>query len=309
MSAQRNRWKTIREILFYPWIILLFIGTLLLTSILLNQTNVIILATSAFLISLFSGVLGGIVAKRLDIITEEKLIIARGNSAYSSLQLLLSSVISLERRVRLYLQRYNDKEYNKRINPEVINTYFEEIVEECVKLEEKVINSIEDWTDILPNIEIMSVLNLIRELKIEFNDESAHLEQVNNGLREIKNKSEEEIRELNKGRIEITEELSRIKKELLKKSAQIGIPSISESLIAGDDFFPITGSNVVNPESGSKLMENSERKNSIEDDQILPTVKPLVKRTVKPVVKESGKKIQKRKYKEDIFAIFRDGNR
>lgn len=302
MSSQRNRWKTFREILFYPWIILLFIGTLLLTSILLNQTNVILIATSAFLVSLFSGVLGGIVVKRLDIITEEKLIIARGNSACRSLQLLLSSVISLERRVRLYLQRYNNQEYNKRINSEVINTYFEEVVEECVSLEEKVINLIEYWTDILPNVEIKSDLNLIKEMKIEYYDKSAQLEQVNKELREIKNKSDEEISELNKGRINITEELSRIKKELLKKSAQIGAPSISESLIAGDIFIPTTESNLVNPESGSKLIDgNRERKYSIEDDKVLPKVKPSAK--------VPGRHIQKRKYKEDIFAIFRDGNR
>jgi hypothetical protein len=299
MSSQRNRWKTLREILFYPWIILLFIGTLLLTSILLNQTNVILIATSAFLISLFSGVLGGIVAKRLDTITEEKLIIAKGNSAYSSLQLLLSSVISLERRVRLYRQRYIDKEYNKKINPEVINTYFEEVIDECVSLEEKVINSIEDWTDILPNVEIMSVLYIIRELKIEFNAESAHLEHVNNELKEIKNKSMDEMSELNKGRIYITEELSRIRKELLKKSAQIGVPSISESLIAGENFVPTTGSNVVNPESGSKLIDGkNERKYPIEDDQVLPPKKTTVK-------KPDGQ-IQKRKYKKDPFSIFRD---
>jgi hypothetical protein len=173
------------------------------------------------------------------------------------------------------------------------------VIDECVNLEEKVINSIEDWTDILPNVEIMSVLYIIRELKIEFNAESAHLELVNNELREIKNKSMDEMSELNKGRIYITEELSRIRKELLKKSAQIGVPSISESLIAGENFVPTTGSNVVNPESGLKLIDGkSERNNPIEDDQVLPPKKTTVK-------KPDGQ-IRKRKYKKDPFSIFRD---
>jgi len=302
MSPQRNRLKTIREILFYPWIFLLFIGTLVITSIMLNQTNSIVIATSAFLVSLFSGVLGGIVVKRLSMITEEKLITAKGNSAYSSLQLILSNVISLERRVRLYLQRYNNIEYSKKINPEVINTYFEEVIEECVKLEEKLINSIEYWTDVLPDVDIKPVLNLIRELKIEFNEKSAHLEQVINELRDTKNKSKEEISELNKGRMEITEDLLRMKKELQKKSAQIGIPSISESLIAGDNFYPTIESNPVNPESGSRKKNgNIEEKNAVEDEEIVPKVNTPAR--------VPGRQTGKRKYKEDIFAIFRDGNR
>ena len=303
MSPQRNRWKKIREILFYPWIILLFIGTLLLTTMLLNQTNVVLMATSAFLISLFSGVLGAIVVKRLDSITEENLIVARGNSAYRSMQLLLNSVISLERRVRLYLQRFNNKEYNKRITPEVINTYFEEVVEECVDLEEKVINSIEYWADIVPDVEIKPVLNHIREMKIEFYEKSAQLDQVNDELRKTKNKSDKEIRELTIGRIDITEELSRIKKELLKSSSQIGVPLISDSLIAGDNSFPLTESILADPESGSKLIEEDRERNIIskEQDKVLTIVETHPK--------VPGRPTRKRKYKEDIFAIFRDGNR
>ena len=298
MTPLRNRWKAFGVIIFDPWIILLLLCTFLLTSILLNITNVILVATVTFLVSLFSGVLGGIIARRWDDITQEKEIMARGKSANRSLQLLLSSLISIERRVRLYLQRYNDEEYNKKIYPEVIKTYFEEVIEECASLEENVINSIEDWTDILPNVEIKTVLNFIRDLKSKYNDASAQLEQVNIDLREIRNKSEEEISELNKRRIDITEELSRIKKELRKKSAQIGVPSISESLIAGEEFFPITVSNIINPESGSKLINrDSERKNSIEDSQILPELKPTGK--------TSGRQIQKEKDIEDPFAMFR----
>lgn len=302
MSPQKTRWKTIREVLFYPWIILLFIGTLLLTSILVDQSNVIVIAVSAFLVSLFSGVLGGIVVKRLDVITEEKLIASRGSSAYSSLQLLLSNVISMERRVQQYYHRINDKEYSKRINPEVINTYLEEVIGECIRLEEKVIDSMDYWTDVIPEVEIKPVLHLIRELKIEFNEESARLEQVNQDLKETRNKSKDEINGLNLGKQVIMEDLARLKKELLKKSAQIGVPAISESLISGENFTPTTTSKAVHPEPAAKPVEAVvEEKKSEETEKESPKKKPPAK--------AATRQPRKRKYKEDIFAIFRDGNR
>ena len=288
--------------MFYPWIILLFIGTLLLTSILVDQSNVIVIAVSAFLVSLFSGVLGGIVVKRLDVITEEKLINAKGNSAYSSLQLLLSSVISLERRVQQYYHRVNDREYSKRINPEVINTYLEEVIGECVHLEEKVIDAMDYWTDVVPEAEIKPVLHLIRELKIEFNEESARLEQVNQDLKESRNKNRDEINGLTLGKQVIMEDLTRLKKELLKKSAQIGVPAISESLIAGENFTPTTVSKTVAPEPVVKPVEAV-----VEQDKPEETEKSSPRE--KPPAKAATRQPRKRKYKEDIFAIFRDGNR
>jgi hypothetical protein len=186
-----------------------------------------------FLVSLFSGVLGGIVAKRWDDLTEEKVIVARAKSANRSLQLLLSSVIALERRVRLYIQRHNDAEHKSQITSEVVKTYLEEIVEASLGLEEEVINSIEDWKDILPDLEINTVLNLIRELNGNYKDSLTQLEQVNAALQETKDKSEADVNKLKEEKNEIKKELSRIQKELSEKSFQVGVPSIGGSLIGG----------------------------------------------------------------------------
>lgn len=233
MISLKERWKAFGTIIFDPWIILLLISTVLLSVVLIRQSDVIIISILTFLVALFSGVLGGIVAKRWDDLTEEKVIVARAKAANRSLQLLLGSVIALERRVRLYIQRNSDTSNKSKITEEVIKTYLEEIVVDSVALEEKVINSIEDWTDILPNLEVKTVLNLIRELNGNYSSTLSQLEQVNTALQETKDRSDANVKKLEEEKSEIQKELSRIRKELREKSLQVGVPTISGSLITG----------------------------------------------------------------------------
>jgi len=233
MLTLKERWKAFGIIIIDPWVIFLLTCTILLAIVLIRQTDAIIITIFTFLVSVFSGVLGGIVSKRWDDLTEEKVIVARAKSAHRSLELLLSSVITLERRVRLYIERHNDPKHKEQITPEVVRTYLEEIVEDSVGLEEKVINSIEDWKDIIPNFQFTTVLNLIRELNGNYNNTLTQLDQVNTSLKETKDKSEEEVNRLEKEKNEINKELSRIQKELWEKSIQVGVPTISGSIITG----------------------------------------------------------------------------
>lgn len=242
MTSLKERWKAFGTTLLDPWIIILFICTVFLSIVLIRQSDVVIISILTFLVSLFSGVLGGIVAKRWDDLTEEKVIVARAKSANRSLQLLLSSVIALEKRVRLYIHRHNDSSYKRQITPEVVKTYLEEIIEDSLGLEEKVINSIEDWKDILPNLEVKTVINLIRELNGNYTNTLAQLEQVNLSLQETKDKSEADVKRLNEEKSEIKKELFRIQRELQEKSIQFGVPSISGSLITGSSTLFSTSS-------------------------------------------------------------------
>ena len=237
MSPLKNRWKAFGTIIFDPMVISLLICTIGLSAVLILQTDLVIIAIFTFLVSLFSSVLGGIIAKRWDDLTEEKVIVARAKSAHRSLELLLSSVITLERRVRQYSERHTSLKYKEQITPEVIKTYLEEIVEDCVGLEEKVINSMEDWKDILPNLEVKTVLNLIRELNGNYDIAQTQLADVNASLKETKDKSEEEVNKLVKEKKELSKELSRIQKELREKSILVGVPTISGSLISGSTDF------------------------------------------------------------------------
>lgn len=235
-----DKWKAFFAMIFDPWVILLLLSTLFLALVLVKQTDILIVSAFTFLVSIFSGLLGGVIAKRWDDFTEEKLIETRGKSANRSLQLLLSTVISMERRVRVYLQRLTDKEYKKQITAEVTKTYFEEIIEESLGLEEKVINSIEDWTDIIPTSEVKTVIKYITELKINYSETLQKLEQVKNTLQETNNYSQANLENLKEQANSLAKELTRIKKEMMEKSIQIGVPTISGSLLTGSADSPLS---------------------------------------------------------------------
>lgn len=290
MTPLKERWKAFGTTLFDPWIIILVICTYFLSTVLIRQSDVIIISTFTFLVSLSSGILGGIVAKRWDDQTEEKIIVARAKSANRSLQLLLSSAIALERRVRLYIQRYNNSSYKKKITSEVIKTYLEEIVEDSLSLEEKVINCIEDWKDILPDLDIKPVINLIRELNGNYASALAQLEQVNLSLQETKDKSEAgeaNIKKLSEEKNEIRNKLLHIEKDLREQSSQFGVPSISGSLITGSsDTFLSSPSKII----GSALnLEYEIVDNILTPTTLFPTPKNVVTIATPSVSKKNKK--------------------
>lgn len=242
MTPLKDRWKAFGITIFDPWIIILAISSVSLSIVLIRQSDVVNIAVYTLLVALSSGVLGGILAKRWDDITEEKVIVTRAKSANRSLQLLLSNVIALEKRARLYNQRHNDLEHKEQVTSEVIKTYLEEVVEGCLSLEEQVIKSIEDWTDIDPTLEIKTVLGLIGELNGNYSNALAQLGQVNSALQETKDKkdkSETEINKLKEEKSQIQKDLARIQSELQARSRQVGIPAIGGSLITGSGG-PIT---------------------------------------------------------------------
>jgi hypothetical protein len=276
----KDRWKAFGAIIFDPWALLLILSNIFLANKLVSQSDVIVVTTLTFFVALFSGILGGIVAKRWDDVTEEKVIVTRGKSAYRSLQLLFNRLIYLEKRVLIYLHRFNDEKNKKQITPEVLKTYFEEVIDECLSLEENVINSIEDWTDILPNAEIKAVINLIRDLKINYSDAVTKLELVNMELRETKDKSDDQINKLTNEKRKITDELIRIKKEVRDKSTQVGIPEISGSLITGSNYITQYLDNLQSDfaQSLSKPFEGTILLDMREADKFLLTPKDLAGR-------------------------------
>lgn len=233
MSSLKERWKIFGVVLLDPLIIFFFISTVFLSVVLVNQNNLIVTTVLTLIVSLSSGTLGGLISKRWDDLAEEKVIVTRAKSAHRGLELLLNSIIAVERRTRLYARRHSDEKMEGRITAEVIKTYFEETVERCLDLEEKVVSSIEDWTDILPNMEFKTALKEMRTLNSSRNDAILELEEINKALQEKENKSTEEIEKLVKEKKELGNQIAQIQKELTEKSLRVGVPLIGTSIISG----------------------------------------------------------------------------
>lgn len=224
MTPLRDRWRAFWAIILDPLSVGLLISTAFLAIVLVFQTDRIIVATLTFLVAVFSGVLGGVLGKKWDDLTGERIIVARGKSAIRSLKLLLGSAVALERRVRQYLGEYLAENEKKNASPEIATTHFKEIVDRCVLLEEGILSSIESWTDITPEGDIKTQIGVISELTRKVDNLTRDLDTLGSELQETKGKTEKEMETLRAEKKQKEKELSELRRELTGSSIRFGLP-------------------------------------------------------------------------------------
>jgi hypothetical protein len=244
MKMIKSKWSAFFSIVFDPWILLAFSATAVLFYLLLNQSDRLLIALLTVLVSIASGIIGGIVTKKWDEVTGEAVLVARGKAAIRSLKLLLANTVSLERRVRLYLSRYN-RARKDRAKSDLVPTYLEDVIERCGILEEEVLSSIENWTDIIPEADVRTQIGLISDLKIRVDVLSQEAKALASELVESKGRSEKEIEALKVEKAQKGAELAKARRELAGRTLDIGAPLSSGS------YQPGGGSIIVSPSSFS----------------------------------------------------------
>src|SRR5258706_2720185 len=104
----KQRWGTFLSILFDPWVLILTGATLLLFFVSSNRTagsDPALIAILNVLLTLSSGLLGGIVAKYWLDVSETTVLVARGKTAIRSLKLLLNNIDAFEKTADHYIKR------------------------------------------------------------------------------------------------------------------------------------------------------------------------------------------------------------
>jgi DNA repair exonuclease SbcCD ATPase subunit len=163
--------------------------------------------------SLSAGLLGGNVRQKWHAKAEKEVLVARGKSAIRNLRLLLNSVRALEARVIKYMEslpQIGQKE-------EVVKICLEEIVEKCETIHEEGVNAIEHWTDIIPEADVTTQIEKIRELKGELERQTLEAQRLDAEVKQFrasKEKSGQEISELNRRYENVVAELQRKKRDL-----------------------------------------------------------------------------------------------
>lgn len=224
-----EKWAIFLAIILDPIILILLLGVLFL--IWLSQgdgQNKLLVNILVVIISITSGVLGGLISSRWSEITETKLIRTRGKLAIRNLGHLLLSLRSLEKRVTFYLKKLDDKIEGDKL----IRNYLEETIEKCNVLEEEVINSIENWKDIIPEADLTTQIGIISELKETQTNLTAALENLNDKLEKTKEQSSEVREKLNKEIALTQKELSSVRSKLQEKEIKIH-PYFSSTGLSG----------------------------------------------------------------------------
>lgn len=232
MNDLTESWKAFILTVLYPWVLVFLIFTSVFVILQFYYFDLILNAIFSILISLSAGILGGIATKRWENLTEEKIITNKGRSAIRNLWHILGGISLIKRRVDVYRSRYEDETYKTNISEEVIKTYLEEIIEKCFNTEVEVLNSIEDWSDILPEFaDVKPKIAEIQELNNRYNNLMEHAEQLDEELEQPEEKTEDEIKKLKKEKNELRREIVRLRNELKEKSSQLGTPLFTGSVI------------------------------------------------------------------------------
>jgi hypothetical protein len=268
-SQQPNllkRWAIFVNVLLQPDILLLILLTVGLhyVSTIPSQPpapqNQIVNTTFTVLIALLSGITGGLISVRLEQLTEESLLAARGKSAIRSLKLLLQDISSIEKRLSTHKQHINRNtpEFNR-----IINSY-DEIIDRCLRLQEHALNSIENWTDIVPEANVVSQIGVITSLTESIKKSEAELQdlrtQIQNNAAEAKSKDELE-QQLREKEEEVKKTKSRLVEleTLLDSSILSGISIIPKPTSGLFKTIRITPSTSSNSETGKyNIVDNPE---------------------------------------------------
>jgi hypothetical protein len=230
-----KNWSIFFSIISNPLVIILGIASIVLLNYSSKQTDPTIANTFFLISSAITGLFGGILAKKWDDLTQETTISVRAKSAVRNLKLVLNRSIEIEKRVNLYIKRIDEK-YQTKNNLEVLSTFFEEIVGQIIAIEEFIINSIQDWTDIRPEADLRPFIDLINEYKNKAIEIQTTLDNVIRELESSKETTAEEKQEkesLRKERDTLLSKLNELHSKSNLSALKAGVPNMSGSIISG----------------------------------------------------------------------------
>lgn len=247
----KDKWANFFNIMFDPWVIIMLIATFAFIYYSSQTEDKKLLAIITLIISLVSGLLGGIVANRWAQMTELKVLVARGKSAIRSLKLILLNISNIEKRTKEYIARI-DKENKEH---KLITSNFEEVIEKCNILEEEIISSIENWTDIIPEVaNLKTQIGLVSEMKFRQAELENDISSLNLQIETVKEEGSKEKNELKKLLSDKESDLNKTKRKLQETESKI-----NTSVLSGltSSFFTLGTSNNL---YGSSVLGNICRK-------------------------------------------------
>jgi len=226
----KGKWNDFFKVVFDPWVILLLVLTIIFIIYSANSADKSILGILTLVITLLSGLLGGVITNRWAQMTELKVLVARGKSAIRSLKLILLNISNIEKRTKVYIECL-DKE-NKEFKLIVSN--FQEVIEKCNILEEEIISSIENWTDIIPEVEnLKTQIGVISSMKIRETELQGDIENLNSKIVEIAEVESKEKMQLKSKLYDKEKDLNKTKEELREAERKLNTTVLSGLTASG----------------------------------------------------------------------------
>ena len=224
----KDKWNNFFNVIFDPWVLFLLILTIIFIVYSSTTDDKNVLAILTLVITLLAGLLGGIISNRWAQMTELKVLVARGKSAIRSLKLILLNINNIEKRTKDYIDCL-DKENKEH---KLISNNFQEVIEKCNILEEEIVSSIENWTDIIPEVaNIKTQIGLVSEMKETQMQLYSDIEKLTHEIQTVKEKEGEQKEKL-KDQLKQKEEALKGTREKLRAAEQ----KIDNTVLSGLTF-------------------------------------------------------------------------
>lgn len=246
MSNFKENWRGFLGAIFDPWVLVLFSltsGMLALSYLfapsIASNSNKLIFPLFSFWTAVSAGILGSKIAKGLSDTKQWQVLITRGCSTLRDLRLLFTNLVSLENRITTCLGQSNG------LTSESLRVYFEEIIEKFTMLKEEVINSIEEWGDVIPAAKLKSHIEVFNDLKLALHFSRIEIENLNKQIKATNGHSKKDLQELLSRLKEQKKEIHQLREKVLEKKRNLdktilsGIAtSVLTSRIDSSDIFP-----------------------------------------------------------------------
>lgn len=220
-----DQWKTFFEIMASPPVLISLIITIIATYLSIRSySDIGVTLVISSIASITAGVLGGIIWDRYRTISGDTILQKKGKSAVRNLSLVA------EQLGRLKIRLFNLKDKKEKFP-------FDEVDHHVITIEKSVISGIEDWIDMVPELEKVS--NLAQSIT-EKTDEIQDVMHEKMGLeKKLKLQDKAQKTEVDSLKREIEEkdkEILRINSDINKLRTQqvsIGGPTISSGISIG----------------------------------------------------------------------------
>ena len=230
-----DKWSDFIDIIFDPWVLVLIFSISIFFNLTIGETNNTVSSLLFVLITLCSAVLGGRITKYWSEINDSSVLVARGKAAVRSLKLLLGDISRLEKRVSNFT--HNDDEIEN--HPKVTKRNYEEIRGLCILMEEQAVNSIENWTDIVPEADIKTQIGDITNLAQALQEKEKDLTKLNAALNDETAKTDAVKLELKSEMEEKENQIFKLTKDLREKAVTLG--AVSSSTLESLGYDPNIG--------------------------------------------------------------------
>lgn len=236
-QSLKQKWGTFLNIVLDPWVCALLVLTGILYYFLTNVNdgnieNKWVVTVITTIISLITGLLGGVIANKWAQLTEMKVLVARGKSAIRGLKLILLNVANIEKRTKDYIGNIDEENSEYKL----IKSTYEEVIEKCNIVEEEIISAIENWTDIIPEVEnFKTEIGLVSSLKTHQNTLICEIDKLQEDITKIQQTESEEKSKLEEKLNQKTKELDKTKSDLRNKEQEL-----NKSIFSGLTSAPVS---------------------------------------------------------------------